>query len=186
MGGPKDAFDIVGGVTGFGFSNRLVQLIKLLRRDVAGGHGGGDVIGSAQTGTGKTAAFTLPMLHRLQENAPEAVKGKARPVRALVLAPTRELAAQVEESVKSYGKHLKLKSAVIVLTAVDAGKVQIAAGVTADNVGKVKAGELANFVAQQVGGKGGGKPDMAMAGGTDASALPQAMASVQAWVTERL
>ena len=80
----------------------------------------------------------------------------------------------------------KLKSAVIVLTAVDAGKVQIAAGVTADNVGKVKAGELANFVAQQVGGKGGGKPDMAMAGGTDASALPQAMASVQAWVTERV
>ncbi len=74
---------------------------------------GHDLLAGAQTGTGKTAAFTLPMLHRLQENAPEAVKGKARPVRALVLAPTRELAAQVEESVKSYGKHLKLKSAVI-------------------------------------------------------------------------
>jgi len=74
---------------------------------------GHDLLAGAQTGTGKTAAFTLPMLHRLQENAPEAIKGKARPVRALVLAPTRELAAQVEESVKSYGKHLKLKSAVI-------------------------------------------------------------------------
>ncbi len=74
---------------------------------------GHDLLAGAQTGTGKTAAFTLPMLHRLQENAPEAVKGKARPVRALVLAPTRELAAQVEESVKAYGKHLKLKSAVI-------------------------------------------------------------------------
>jgi alanyl-tRNA synthetase len=80
----------------------------------------------------------------------------------------------------------KLKTAaVIVLAAVDGDKVNIAAGVTADTVGKVKAGELANFVAQQVGGKGGGKPDMAMAGGTDASALPAALASVQAWVTER-
>jgi alanyl-tRNA synthetase len=80
----------------------------------------------------------------------------------------------------------KMKSAVIVLAAVDGEKVNIAAGVTADNTGKVKAGELANFVAQQVGGKGGGKPDMAMAGGTDAAALPKALASVQAWVTERL
>ena len=80
----------------------------------------------------------------------------------------------------------KLKTAAIVLAAVDGDKVQLAAGVTADNVGKVKAGEMANFVAQQVGGKGGGKPDMAMAGGTDAAALPKALASVQAWVTERL
>jgi alanyl-tRNA synthetase len=80
----------------------------------------------------------------------------------------------------------KMKSAVIVLAAADGEKVNIAAGVTADNTGKVKAGELANFVAQQVGGKGGGKPDMAMAGGTDAAALPKALASVQAWVTERI
>jgi len=80
----------------------------------------------------------------------------------------------------------KLKSAAIVLAAVDGAKVQIAAGVTADAMGKVKAGELVNFVAQQVGGKGGGKPDMAMAGGTDASGLPAALASVQGWVTERL
>ena len=63
----------------------------------------------------------------------------------------------------------KLKTAAIVLAAVDGGKVQIAAGVTADSIGKVKAGDLVNFVAQQVGGKGGGKPDMAMAGGTDAA-----------------
>jgi alanyl-tRNA synthetase len=80
----------------------------------------------------------------------------------------------------------KMKSAVIVLAAADGEKVNIAAGVTADNTGKVKAGELANFVAQQVGGKGGGKPDMAMAGGTDAAALPKALASVQAWVAERI
>jgi alanyl-tRNA synthetase len=80
----------------------------------------------------------------------------------------------------------KLKSAAIVLAAVDGGKVQIAAGVTPDVMGKVKAGELVNFVAQQVGGKGGGKPDMAMAGGTDASGLPKALASVQGWVAERV
>jgi alanyl-tRNA synthetase len=79
----------------------------------------------------------------------------------------------------------KLKTAIIVLAAVDGDKVQIAAGVTADSVGKVKAGDLANFVALQVGGKGGGKPDMAMAGGTDPSKLGAALASVQAWVAER-
>ncbi|MBA4061555.1 MAG: alanine--tRNA ligase, partial [Verminephrobacter sp.] len=80
----------------------------------------------------------------------------------------------------------KLKTAAIVLAAVDGDKVQLAAGVTADSVGKVKAGELVNFVAQQVGGKGGGKSDMAMAGGTDASKVPAALASVQAWVAERV
>ena len=80
----------------------------------------------------------------------------------------------------------KLKSAAIVLAAVDGGRVQLAAGVTADQTGRVKAGELVNFVAQQVGGKGGGKPDLAMAGGTDAAALPAALASVAAWVGERV
>ena len=80
----------------------------------------------------------------------------------------------------------KLKSAVIVLAAVDGNKVQLAAGVTSDTTGKVKAGELVNFVAQQVGGKGGGKPDMAMAGGTDATHLNAALASVHAWVAECL
>jgi alanyl-tRNA synthetase len=80
----------------------------------------------------------------------------------------------------------KLKSAAIVLAAVEGAKVQIAAGVTADATPKLKAGELVNFVAQQVGGKGGGKADMAMAGGTDSAKLPQALASVQGWVAERL
>ncbi|MDR3064876.1 MULTISPECIES: alanine--tRNA ligase [Comamonas] len=80
----------------------------------------------------------------------------------------------------------KLGAAVIVLAAVDGDKVQLAAGVTKAETAKVKAGELVNFVAQQVGGKGGGKPDMAMAGGTDATAVPAALASVQAWVAERL
>ena len=80
----------------------------------------------------------------------------------------------------------KLKTAAIVLAAVEGGKVQLAAGVTADSVGKVKAGELVNFVAQQVGGKGGGKPDLAMAGGTDPSKLTSALASVLAWVAQQV
>ena len=80
----------------------------------------------------------------------------------------------------------KLKSAVVVLASVDGGKVQIATGATVDVMGKVKSGELVNFLAAQVGGKGGGRPDMAMAGGTDASGLDAALASAQAWVGERL
>jgi alanyl-tRNA synthetase len=80
----------------------------------------------------------------------------------------------------------KLKSAAVVLASVSDGKVSLIAGVTADLTGKVKAGELVNFVAQQVGGKGGGRPDMAQAGGTDAAALPAALASVAAWVGGKL
>ncbi|HYS15005.1 MAG TPA: DHHA1 domain-containing protein, partial [Burkholderiaceae bacterium] len=80
----------------------------------------------------------------------------------------------------------KLKSAAIVLATVDGGKVQLAAGVTADATARVKAGDLVNFVAQQIGGKGGGRADMAMAGGTDAAALPGALAGVKGWVEERL
>jgi alanyl-tRNA synthetase len=80
----------------------------------------------------------------------------------------------------------KLKTAVVVLGAVDGDKVQIAAGVTADTLQRVKAGELVNFVAAQVGGKGGGKADMAMAGGTEPAKLNAALASVTAWVTQAL
>ncbi|WP_431822072.1 alanine--tRNA ligase [Burkholderia sp. F1] len=80
----------------------------------------------------------------------------------------------------------KLKSAAIVLAAVEGGKVSLIAGVTPDASKKVKAGELVNFVAQQVGGKGGGRPDMAQAGGTEPANLPAALAGVKGWVEERL
>ena len=80
----------------------------------------------------------------------------------------------------------KLKSAAIVLAAVSDGKVSLVAGVTADLTAKVKAGELVNFVAQQVGGKGGGRPDMAMAGGTNPSALTKALEGVREWVGAKL
>jgi len=80
----------------------------------------------------------------------------------------------------------KLKTAVIVLGVVDGAKVQVAVGVTADTTAKVKAGELVNFVAAQVGGKGGGKPDMAMAGGSEPAKLSAALASVDGWVSDKL
>ena len=80
----------------------------------------------------------------------------------------------------------KLGTAAIVLATVKDDKVSLAAGVTADRTDKVKAGELVNMVAQQVGGKGGGRPDMAQAGGNDPAALDAALASVLKWVSERL
>jgi alanyl-tRNA synthetase len=80
----------------------------------------------------------------------------------------------------------KLKSAAVVLASTADGKVTLIAGVTGDLTGKVKAGELVNMVARQVGGKGGGRPDMAQAGGSDAANLPAALASVRAWVEQRL
>jgi len=80
----------------------------------------------------------------------------------------------------------RLKSAAIVLGAVHDGKVSLIAGVTSDLTGKLKAGELVNFVAQQVGGKGGGRPDMAQAGGTEPANLPGALQSVKNWVEQRV
>ena len=80
----------------------------------------------------------------------------------------------------------KLKTAVIVLAAVDGDKVQLAAGVTSDTTGKVKAGELVNFVAQQVGGKGGGKPDLAQGGAPLSDAYAGVMQALPTWIAEQL
>ena len=80
----------------------------------------------------------------------------------------------------------KLISGVVVVAAIEDGKVKLTAGVTADLTAKVKAGELVNFVARQVGGKGGGRPDMAQAGGTQPDDLPMALESVAGWVEQRL
>jgi alanyl-tRNA synthetase len=80
----------------------------------------------------------------------------------------------------------KLQSAIVVLGSVDGGKVHLAAGVTKDNIGKIRAGDLIKPVAEQVGGKGGGRPDFAQAGGNDADALDKALASVAPWIAEHL
>ena len=112
--------------------------------------------------------------------------GKAVDVNGIkVLAATMEGAdvATLREAMDKLKD--KLQTAAIVLASVADGKVSLIAGVTKDATGKVKAGELVNFVAQQVGGKGGGRPDMAQAGGTDPSGLPAALAGVAGWVGER-
>ncbi|MGH8641983.1 MAG: alanine--tRNA ligase [Burkholderiales bacterium] len=80
----------------------------------------------------------------------------------------------------------RLKSAAIVLSSVTDGKVSLIAGVTPDLTGRIRAGDLVNFVAQQVGGKGGGRPDMAQAGGTEPAKLPAALESVRGWIEQRL
>src|SRR5437667_43111 len=105
---------------------------------------------------------------------------------AKVLAATLEGAdAKTLRETMDKLKH-RLKSAAIVLGSVADGKVSLIAGVTADLTAKVKAGELVNFVAQQVGGKGGGRPDMAQAGGTLPGNLPVALQSVKSWVEQRV
>lgn len=111
---------------------------------------------------------------------------------AIEIKGLKVLAAQLEGAdVKTLRETMdklkdKLKSAAIVLGAVQDGKVSLIAGVTADATGKVKAGELVNFVAQQVGGKGGGRPDMAQAGGTEPAKLPAALAGVGEWVAAKV
>src|SRR4029079_1832590 len=79
-----------------------------------------------------------------------------------------------------------MQSGIAVLASVNDGKVSLIAGVTKDLIGKVKAGELVNHVAQQVGGKGGARPAMAQAGGTNPAALPDALRSIEPWLEQRL
>jgi alanyl-tRNA synthetase len=111
---------------------------------------------------------------------------------AIDVAGVRVLAAQLDSAdVKTLRETVdklkdKLKHAAIVLASVDGGKVSLIAGVTAEASKQVKAGELVNFIAQQVGGKGGGRPDMAQAGGTDPSKLPAALSGVKDWVQAQL
>ena len=119
-------------------------------------------------------------------------QGEDLAAQAMDVNGTKVLAASLDgadtKALREALDHLKvkLKSAVIVLAAADAGKVALVAGVTADLTGKLKAGELVNYVAQQVGGKGGGRPDMAQAGGSDPAKLPDALASVRDWVAGKL
>lgn len=143
-------------------------------------------------------AAVLEQVRRLEREL-AALKGKLASAqgddltaRAVEIKGARVLAAMLEGAdVATLRETLdklkdKLKSAAIVLATVADGKVSLVAGVTADLTGKVKAGELVNMVAQQVGGKGGGRPDMAQAGGSDVTALPKALESVPGWVEQRL
>jgi alanyl-tRNA synthetase len=112
--------------------------------------------------------------------------------KAVDLNGVKLLAASLDgadpKSLRDTVDHLKNKlgSAVIVLAAVSGDKVSLIAGVTKDQTGKVKAGDLIKMVAEQVGGKGGGRPDMAQAGGNQPDALPGALESVRPWVEQKL
>lgn len=120
-----------------------------------------------------------------QESA--SLSSKAKDVKGIKLLVT-QLGDTDPKLLRTMVDDLKnqLKSAIIVLSTTSGDKVSMIVGVTNDLTAKVKAGDLISYVAQQVGGKGGGRPDMAQAGGTDASALPTAMASVEEWVESRL
>jgi len=161
--------------------------------------------GAAAEALKAPVAELLPRLHavleqvRALEKELAALKGKLAAAQgdellaqAVQVGAVKVLAASLQgadaKALRETLDRLKarLGSAVIVLAAIEGGKVQLAAGVTPDCMARLKAGELVNFVAQQVGGKGGGKPDLAMAGGTDAAAVPQALASVAGWVRERV
>ena len=124
---------------------------------------------------------------KMAAGAGDALAGQAVDVgSAKVLAATLEGADAnaLREAVDTL--RATLKSAAVVLASVADGKVTLIAGVTPDLTAKVKAGELVNFVAAQIGGKGGGRPDMAQAGGTEPAKLPAALASVADWVGQRL
>ena len=111
---------------------------------------------------------------------------------AITIGDTKVLATVVEgidgKALREMMDKLKdkLGQCVVVLGIVDGAKVSLAAGVSKDLIKTVKAGDLVNFVASQVGGKGGGRPDMAMAGGSQPENLSAAIASVEAWVQEKL
>ncbi|RFO98913.1 alanine--tRNA ligase [Rhodoferax lacus] len=161
----------------------------------------GGVAGTLRVTTGEVQGRVSSMLTQVRELEKElaAAKGKLASAQgdellnsALLINGVKVLVARLPgadtKTLRDTMDKLKdkLKTAVIVLATAEGDKVQIAAGVTTDTTGKVKAGELANFVAAQVGGKGGGKPDMAMAGGTEPAKLGEALDSVVAWVTAKL
>ena len=98
--------EIVRAVTERGYTDPTPVQLQAIPAVLAGG----DLLAGAQTGTGKTAGFTLPILHRLSDKNVVGPSSGRPPIRALILTPTRELAAQVEESVREYGKYLKLNS----------------------------------------------------------------------------
>ena len=161
----------------------------------------GGVAGTLRVTTGELPTRVENMVAQLRELEKElaAVKGKLASAKgdelinsAALVKGVRVLSARLDgadtKTLRDTMDKLKdkLKTAVIVLGAVEGAKVQIAVGVTPDTIDRVKAGELANYVASQVGGKGGGKPDMAMAGGTEPEKLTAAMDSVLGWVSAKL
>ncbi len=164
-------------------NDRLNDIAKLVKSNSS------DVVGKVEAALQKNRALEKELEQLKGKLASQAGSGLAD--QAIDVAGIKVLAANLEgadpKSLRDTVDQLKNKlgQAVVVLAAVKDGKVSLVAGVTKAETAKVKAGDVLKFVAEQIGGKGGGRPDMAQGGGTDVAALPAALAAVQHWVQER-
>ncbi|MEL0550539.1 MULTISPECIES: alanine--tRNA ligase [Enterobacteriaceae] len=165
-------------------SDLLGDIAQLLKGD---SHNLGDKVRAALERTRQLEKELQQLKEQAAAQESANLSSKAEEINGVKLLVS-ELAGVEPKMLRTMVDDLKnqLGSTVVVLATVADGKVSLIAGVSKDVTDRVKAGELVGMVAQQVGGKGGGRPDMAQAGGTDASALPAALASVKGWVSAKL
>ncbi|EPD3065657.1 alanine--tRNA ligase [Klebsiella aerogenes] len=165
-------------------SDQLSDIAQLLKGD---SHSIGDKVRAALERTRQLEKELQQLKEQAAAQESANLSSKAEEINGVKLLVS-ELAGVEPKMLRTMVDDLKnqLGSTVVVLATVADGKVSLIAGVSKDVTDRVKAGELVGMVAQQVGGKGGGRPDMAQAGGTDASALPAALASVKGWVSAKL
>ncbi|MCF8597306.1 alanine--tRNA ligase [Klebsiella sp. 2019SCSN059] len=165
-------------------SDQLSDIAQLLKGD---SHNLGEKVRAALERTRQLEKELQQMKEQAAAQESANLSSKAEEINGVKLLVS-ELAGVEPKMLRTMVDDLKnqLGSTVVVLATVADGKVSLIAGVSKDVTDRVKAGELVGMVAQQVGGKGGGRPDMAQAGGTDASALPAALASVKGWVSAKL
>ncbi|HHS9763647.1 TPA: alanine--tRNA ligase [Klebsiella quasipneumoniae subsp. similipneumoniae] len=165
-------------------SDQLSDIAQLLKGD---SHNLGEKVRAALERTRQLEKELQQLKEQAAAQESANLSSKAEEINGVKLLVS-ELAGVEPKMLRTMVDDLKnqLGSAVVVLATVADGKVSLIAGVSKDVTDRVKAGELVGMVAQQVGGKGGGRPDMAQAGGTDAAALPAALASVKGWVSAKL
>ncbi|EPY4736402.1 alanine--tRNA ligase [Klebsiella quasipneumoniae] len=165
-------------------SDQLSDIAQLLKGD---SHNLGEKVRAALERTRQLEKELQQLKEQAAAQESANLSSKAEEINGVKLLVS-ELAGVEPKMLRTMVDDLKnqLRSTVVVLATVADGKVSLIAGVSKDVTDRVKAGELVGMVAQQVGGKGGGRPDMAQAGGTDASALPAALASVKGWVSAKL
>ncbi|HCB1502235.1 TPA: alanine--tRNA ligase [Klebsiella michiganensis] len=165
-------------------SDQLGDIAQLLKSDI---HSLGDKVRAALERSRQLEKELQQLKEQAAAQESANLSSKAEEINGVKLLVS-ELAGVEPKMLRTMVDDLKnqLGSTVVVLATVAEGKVSLIAGVSKDVTDRVKAGELVGMVAQQVGGKGGGRPDMAQAGGTDASALPAALASVKGWVSAKL
>ena len=165
-------------------SDQLNDIAQLLKGD---GHNLGEKVRAALERTRQLGKELQQLKEQAAAQESANLSSKAEEINGVKLLVS-ELTGVEPKMLRTMVDDLKnqLGSTIVVLATVADGKVSLIAGVSKDVTDRVKAGELVGMVAQQVGGKGGGRPDMAQAGGTDASALPAALASVKGWVSAKL